>query len=664
MLESLRSNPIEARQAFGDLPEAAPILATTKGDQLQQILNGRPQGTDKRSISKDKRELDEATRSFGYGNCVARDGKWLIKGMITPLHNHQVIRTSWMLRRELSGDGPTGGILADEMGLGKTLETLACIVSNQPSEDDLKTYQPVTLVVAPAPAIEQWMGEAEKHADKEFLKGVLHYKKSLKLPIQALGSVGVILVSYQEMLRQLPSQKLLAQLKEKYPNDTEFEEKKNESLGLLLKMNFWRVVLDESHSIKNYTSQTSIACQSVKARYRWALSGTPITNSVDDVKGIQPFFKRIGKWCAKTATTIIGRSDEQSLEGAFGNSNFGYNFNLDSQLKLVLASKQVHVCRICYQTPVSPQTGECGHVFCKECLMDHIKDENRNGRILTKCFECKAPLVNYEPLEPAGLESSDLEESVSSGAASQIAIFRGRRLGLDYFKKHPRLKKSQSMFLQKCDQAYPEPVLPSAKTAAVKATILKWHSDAPNDKIIVFMEFKMTGAIIGRMLEAEGIPFLYFFGDMDQTAKQHAIRAFHEKSEIKVFIASTRCGSVALNLTVANRVIIVDLWWNLAIEMQAFARVFRIGQTKEAYFCRIVADGTIDNRIEGLQEDKEEKISKLMEPGGKKKLSIEETLSLFGRVKKSENGTFQVVSDDDEDDGLDKTEAVEVAGED
>ncbi|KAI0816220.1 hypothetical protein GGR55DRAFT_674426 [Xylaria sp. FL0064] len=95
--------------------------------------------------------------------------------------------------------------------------------------------------------------------------------------------------------------------------------------------------------------------------------------------------------------------------------------------------------------------------------------------------------------------------------------------------------------------------------------------------------------------------------------------------------------------------------------MQAFARVFRIGQTKETYFCRIIADGTIDNRIEALQEEKETKISKLIESGGKRKLSIEETLSLFGRVKKSKNGTFQVLSDEDEEAELDEAENAEVA---
>ncbi|KAI1278350.1 P-loop containing nucleoside triphosphate hydrolase protein [Xylaria sp. FL0933] len=711
MFESLSSNPIQARIALGDLPEADPIIATTKGDQLQQIMNNLPKDADKQSVAKDKRQLDEASRSFGYGNCIAKDGKWLVRGMKTPLHDHQVIGTSWMLRREFCDDGPTGGILADEMGMGKTLQTLACIVSNRASEDDLDTYSGTTLVVAPATAIEQWNSESEKHADNKHIKSVLHYKKSLKLPVQALHNMDIILVSYQEVIRQFPNQKLLTRLREQYPDPQDFEEQYNDSLGMLFKINFWRIVLDEAHNIKNHDSQTSIACRSLKGRHRWALSGTPLTNSVDgktknivdvltiylvlflrlrqgvnhpflletvmkdvlktedvqeiqrrlgEVRGKQPFFKRLGKWCAQGVAATIERKDHEDPGDAFGKSRFGYDFNIDSQLDIALASKLQGVCRICYQEPVNTQRGECGHIYCEECLRDHIRDEHRNGRLIIKCFECKKSLVDYEPLDPSDLDDSDSEGSLSQ-AASQITIFRGRRLGRDKFKKHPKFQKSQSMFLQKCDQTHPEPVVPSAKTTAVKATILKWQSEAPNDKIIVFMEFKMTGAIIGRMLEAEGIPFLYFFGDMDQTAKQHAIRGFHENSEIKVLIASIKCASVALNLTVANRVIIVDLWWNLAIEMQAFARVFRIGQTKETYFCRIVADGTIDNRIEALQEEKEEKISKLIESGGKRKLSIEETLSLFGRVKKCENGTFQVLPEEDEEAELDEAENAEAA---
>lgn len=111
-----------------------------------------------------------------------------------------------------------------------------------------------------------------------------------------------------------------------------------------------------------------------------------------------------------------------------------------------------------------------------------------------------------------------------------------QKQGRDSFKQHPKLKRSQSKFLLQCDQAYPQPVVPSSKTVAVKQAILRWQSEAPDDKIIVFMEFKLTGAILGRMLEAEGIHFLYFFGDMTTVAKQNAIRGFHERKDIKVMV--------------------------------------------------------------------------------------------------------------------------------
>jgi SNF2 family DNA or RNA helicase len=193
MFENLRhSNAIEARIALGDLPEADPIIAKTKGDQFEQILRGIPKDADKRSIASDKRKLEEATRSFGYGNCVANDGKWLVKGMKTSLHPHQLVGTSWMLRREFSDGGPYGGILADEMGMGKTLQTLACIVSNRPTDEDLDTYNRTTLIVVPAAAISQWEDEIRKHADGKYIHGVLHYKKSKGLPVEVLGHMGVM----------------------------------------------------------------------------------------------------------------------------------------------------------------------------------------------------------------------------------------------------------------------------------------------------------------------------------------------------------------------------------------------------------------------------------------------------------------------------------------
>ncbi|KAI8946690.1 P-loop containing nucleoside triphosphate hydrolase protein [Xylaria longipes] len=652
--------------------------------------------------------------------------------MKTTLLNHQVIGTSWMLGREFCEEGPWGGILGDEMGMGKTLQALGCIVSNRPGRKDLKTHSKTTLIVAPATAIEQWKDEIQKHTDRKYIGTVFHFKQSANLELETLKTFGIILASYQEVSSQFPSKKLRAQLQNDGGSVEEWKERFDDNLGLLFKIPFWRVILDEAHHIKNKDSQMSVACQNLPGRHRWGMSGTPITNCLDE---LYPYFKFLkADWAGDLrdfhylygnsadqtmATTFMGRplydipmchmsvrrvqltKEERViynvvesrfieiinkileklrksgrrvrlrdleiyivfllrlrqgaahpilLEPVFKNTLRKYDLlEIKRRLRevdIAIASKNEDVCRLCYQELIDGYIAKCEHLFCKECLDDHILEERRGGRVIPKCPDCNKSLTEYEPLEQSDAEDSDIEGSVKT-SGSRRAIPQVRKLGRDSFKKHPKFRKSHSRFLQECDQAYPKPAVPSAKTIAVREAIIKWQSEAPDDKIIVFVEFKMTGAILGRMLEAEGIEFLYFFGDMTSAEKQNAIRGFHNKKNIKV--ASFRCGSVALNLTCANRVILVDLWWNISIELQAFARVFRIGQTKETYFLRIIAHNTIDDRIEALQEEKIKNINTVLGPGEKSKLSTEEVAALFGHLKKFDDGSFEIVPDNEGD---------------
>ncbi|KAI1110101.1 P-loop containing nucleoside triphosphate hydrolase protein [Nemania sp. NC0429] len=696
MVKALRhSNPMEARIALGDVPQAEPITAKNKRDQVQQIKKGIPEHANKRSAASDNRKLDMATRSFGLGNCIAKDGQWLIKGMQTPLMNHQVIGASWMLSREFCRKGPWGGILGDEMGMGKTLQALACIVSNKPSEKDLKTYIPTTLIVAPATSLKQWEEETKKHTDEGHIGELIQYKDIKKSTLRMLKSTeGVIFASYQDVSAQFLNKKFRIDLENQSISEKERKKIWDSNNGPLFQVPFWRVILDEAHNIKNRNTQVSIACQNLLGHNRWAMSGTPITNSLDgmmdlpsdgnittwmdfvtrlrqvvahpflaesfmkktlnkedlletrdllgQISGQKPVFQRIGKWCAKEATPMnddTTKQDDETTQNSFGKSEFGYKFNMDKQIDMAIASRQKGVCRKCYKEPADMHRAKCGHIFCGQCFDAHVEQELRNRRKIPRCPECKKPLTDYKPLKQSDADYSDVEDSGIVTPSPRPSMMQQR--GQDYFKKHPNLERSVSKFLDKCDQDYPKPVVPSAKTVAVKEAIVAWQAEAPDDKIIVFTEFLMTSAILGRMLEAENIQFLYFSGNMSEVAKHNAIKAFHQKKGIKVMIASLRCGSVALNLTCANRVILVDLWWNLAIEMQAFSRVFRIGQTKETHFLRIIADDTIDNRIEALQEEKANNISGVLNSGETQNLSIEEIAALLGELKKSEDGSLE-----------------------
>ncbi|KAI0478648.1 P-loop containing nucleoside triphosphate hydrolase protein [Xylariaceae sp. FL0804] len=212
---------------------------------------------------------------------------------------------------------------------------------------------------------------------------------------------------------------------------------------------------------------------------------------------------------------------------------------------------------------------------------------------------------------------------------------------------HGRQPKGRSRFLEACDATPGKVVPPSAKMTAIKDSVLEWQHTAPDDKIIIFVQFSVSARIIGRMLEGEGISFLYFWGDMNGEARDKAIRDFHEKGDIKVLVAGLKCGSTGLNITCANRVISVDPWWNHSIEEQAFARVFRHGQTKSTYFRRLVVRGSIDERILDIQKKKMEEIEEAM-VGEKKsrELSIREKATLFGEVVERPEGGFRIETED------------------
>lgn len=123
-------------------------------------------------------------------------------------------------------------------------------------------------------------------------------------------------------------------------------------------------------------------------------------------------------------------------------------------------------------------------------------------------------------------------------------------------------------------------------------------------------------------------------------------------------IAGLKCGGQGLNLTCANRVIITDLWWNMAAEQQAFSRVYRNHQKKETYLFRIMADKSIDQRIKYIQEKKLEEIKNIFgdHKHRSKKLKAEEVLTLFGA--QSMDGCLDKASlnSDKSDEDVDSTE--------
>ena len=125
---------------------------------------------------------------------------------------------------------------------------------------------------------------------------------------------------------------------------------------------------------------------------------------------------------------------------------------------------------------------------------------------------------------------------------------------------------------------------------------------------------------------------------MSHEARDAAITTFRDDPTTKIMIASLKCGGVGLNLTMASRVICVDLWWNSSVEQQAFCRIFRIGQPHATFITRLVVKNTVDEKLQTLQDSKQEVIgaaiddSKMLD-----KLSLPELMRLFGPVAVGED---------------------------
>ena len=141
---------------------------------------------------------------------------------------------------------------------------------------------------------------------------------------------------------------------------------------------------------------------------------------------------------------------------------------------------------------------------------------------------------------------------------------------------------------------------------------------------------------------------------MSHEARDAAITTFRDDSTTKIMIASLKCGGVGLNLTMASRVICVDLWWNSSVEQQAFCRVFRIGQNNATFITRLVVKNTVDEKLQTLQDSKQEVIgaaiddSKMLD-----QLSLPELMRLFGPVMTGEDRRpFILVDEGADEDGV------------
>eukprot|EP00029_Vermamoeba_vermiformis_P000102 TRINITY_DN1010_c0_g1_i1.p1 TRINITY_DN1010_c0_g1~~TRINITY_DN1010_c0_g1_i1.p1 ORF type:complete len:969 (+),score=222.02 TRINITY_DN1010_c0_g1_i1:132-3038(+) len=147
----------------------------------------------------------------------------------------------------------------------------------------------------------------------------------------------------------------------------------------------------------------------------------------------------------------------------------------------------------------------------------------------------------------------------------------------------------------------------SAKIEALTSQLKELYYGAnaqPSDKCIIFSQWTSMLDMLEEPLAQLGLKFCRLDGAMAQHQREQAVKDFNSKPEIQLFLISMKAGGLGLNLVSANRVFLLDPWWNPSTEEQAIDRVHRIGQTKTVYVTRFVVKDTIEERILELQEKK------------------------------------------------------------
>jgi SNF2 family DNA or RNA helicase len=168
---------------------------------------------------------------------------------------------------------------------------------------------------------------------------------------------------------------------------------------------------------------------------------------------------------------------------------------------------------------------------------------------------------------------------------------------------------------------------PSAKLELCMELIEEARSGG--HRVLVFSQFVRLLRLIEAALRTQEISWCYLDGAT--VDRQAEVRRFQESRDIPVFLISLKAGGTGLNLTGADTVIHFDPWWNPAVEEQATDRAHRIGQTKVVTTYRLVAKGTIEEKILELGEKKRELVGAVLSEdlGGAKKLTKGDLEDLF-----------------------------------
>jgi DNA repair protein RAD16 len=280
-------------------------------------------------------------------------------------------------------------------------------------------------------------------------------------------------------------------------------------------------------------------------------------------------------------------------------------------------------CDLCHEPPTDRVLSSCCQAaFCRGCVVDYMSSLlHGSDDANTPCPSCQQPFsIN---LNQASTSIVDDETLVAS---------RGSSDGMPSLKELPHV--STGSILRRINLAE---YATSSKIEALTQELVNMRKTSPGSKAIVFSQFVSMIDLIRWRLHSDpclanmGLGVRALHGSMDVKARDASLKEFREDGNVRVLLMSLKAGGVALNLTVANYIYLMDPWWNPAAEMQAIDRTHRLGQYRPIRAVRFIAENTVEERILQLQEKKRLVFDGTVgrDAGSLKMLTVDDMKSLF-----------------------------------
>ena len=444
-------------------------------------------------------------------------------GFVGTLRPYQRAGLSWLAA--LGGNG-LGACLADDMGLGKTVQLIATLLHRRQQPDT-----PPTLLVCPTSVVGNWRRELARFAPE--LRVLVHHGAGRERErfAEEAACHDVVISSYALL-----------------PRDQE----------MFSAFTWDALVLDEAQNIKNPATKAAQAARALPARWRVALTGTPVENRLDELWSIFQFINpgylgSAERFRKRFALPIERTADAEATR----------------RLKALV-----------------------GPFILRRLKTDRsiIQDLPEKNEMKVFCTLTREQATLYEAALRDGLKQ--IAESDGIGRRGQILAVLTR---LKQICDHPAL------FL------HDGSALPGRSGKLGRLQEMLEVVIALDDKALLFTQYAQMGTLLKGYLEATfGREVLFLSGSTPAVERDRMVARFQAEGKgPQLFILSIKAGGTGLNLTPANHVFHFDRWWNPAVENQATDRAFRIGQRRDVQVHKYICAGTFEEKLDEIIERKQ-----------------------------------------------------------